>query len=317
MFVPAKCSFLKMFVPEKCSVLKMFGSKIMFSMKRIFSRLPGLFLVSGILLASGCANLISGITSQMADDLAGSILNSEDIDTVREGVPAYLLLMDSFLRSSPDSVELLLAASNLNGAFSALLDDEARIKRFSDKSMRYVEHAACVSKSPLCDARQQRYANFEQTVGSLKVGDVPVAYSLGVAWVGRLQANSDDWAVIAELSRAKLLMERVIELDEYHENGGPHLYMGGMETLLPASMGGKPEKGRAHFDKAIDINEAYLMTKVIYAQQYARLVFDQELHDRLLNEVLSADPVVEGMTLTNRIAQERAADLLASSNDYF
>ena len=295
----------------------MFGSKIMFSMKRIFSRLPGLFLVSGILLASGCANLISGITSQMADDLSGSILNSEDIDTVREGVPAYLLLMDSFLRSSPDSVELLLAASNLNGAFSALLDDEARIKRFSDKSMRYVEHAACVSKSPLCDARQQRYANFEQTVGSLKVGDVPVAYSLGVAWVGRLQANSDDWAVIAELSRAKLLMERVIELDEYHENGGPHLYMGGMETLLPASMGGKPEKGRAHFDKAIDINEAYLMTKVIYAQQYARLVFDQELHDRLLNEVLSADPVVEGMTLTNRIAQERAADLLASSNDYF
>ena len=286
-------------------------------MKRIFSRLPGLFLVSGILLASGCANLISGIMSQMADDLAGSILNSEDIDTVREGVPAYLLLMDSFLRSSPDSVELLLAASNLNGAFSALLDDEARIKRFSDKSMRYVEHAACVSKSPLCDARQQRYANFEQTVGSLKVGDVPVAYSLGVAWVGRLQANSDDWAVIAELSRAKLLMERVIELDEYHENGGPHLYMGGMETLLPASMGGKPEKGRAHFDKAIDINEAYLMTKVIYAQQYARLVFDQELHDRLLNEVLSADPVVEGMTLTNRIAQERAADLLASSNDYF
>ncbi len=295
----------------------MVGSKIMFSMKRIFSRLPGLFLVSGILLASGCANLISGITSQMADDLAGSILNSEDIDTVREGVPAYLLLMDSFLRSSPDSVELLLAASNLNGAFSALLDDEERIKRFSDKSMRYVEHAACVSKSPLCDARQQHYANFEQTVGSLKVGDVPVAYSLGVAWVGRLQANSDDWAVIAELSRAKLLMERVIELDENHENGGPHLYMGGMETLLPASMGGKPEKGRAHFDKAIDINEAYLMTKVIYAQQYARLVFDQELHDRLLNEVLSADPVVEGMTLTNRIAQERADDLLASSNDYF
>lgn len=296
---------------------KMFGSKIMLSRKRVFSRLSCLFLVSGILLVGGCANLISGITSQMADDLAGSILNSEDIDTVREGVPAYLLLIDSFLRSSPDSEELLLAASNLNGAFSALVVNEDRIKRLSDKSMRYAEHAACVSKSPLCDARQQSYTNFEQTVSALKVGDVPMAYSLGVAWVGRLQANSDDWAVIAELSRAKLLMERVIELDENHENGGPHLYMGGMETLLPASMGGKPEEGRAHFEKAIDINEAYLMTKVIYAQQYARLVFDQELHDRLLNEVLSADPVVEGMTLTNRIAQERAYDLLASSNDYF
>ena len=283
----------------------------------MFSRLPGLFLASFLLLGSGCANLVSGITSQLANDLAGSILNSEDVDTVREGVPAYLLLIDSFLRSSPDSEDLLLAASSLNGAFSALVVDEDRIKRLSDKSMRYVEHAACVSKSPLCAARQQNYANFEQTVSSLKVNDVPVAYALGVAWVGRLQANSDDWTVIAELSRAKLLMERVIELDENHENGGPHLYMGGMETLLPASMGGKPEEGRAHFEKAIAINESYLMTKVIYAQQYARLMFDQELHDRLLNEVLSADPVVEGMTLTNRIAQERAKDLLASSKDYF
>ncbi len=283
----------------------------------MFSRLRGLFLASVLLLVGGCASLVSGITSQMADDLAGSILNSEDIDTVREGVPAYLLLVDSFLRSSPDSEDLLLAASNLNGAFSALLQDEERIKRLNAKSMRYVEHAACVSKSPLCDVRQQDYAQFEQTVSSLKANDVPIAYALGVAWVGRLQANSDDWVIIAELSRAKLLMGQVIKLDETYANGGPHLYMGGMETILPASMGGNTEEGRAHFERAIAINEAYLMTKVIYAQQYSRLIFDQELHDRLLGEVLSADPVVEGMTLTNRIAQERAKDLLASSKDYF
>jgi len=283
----------------------------------VSSRLRCLFLACVFLLVSGCASLVSGITSQMADDLAGSILNNDDIDTVREGVPAYLLLIDSFLRSNPDSEDLLLAASSLNGAFSALVQDENRIKRLSAKSMRYAEHAACVSKSPLCEARGQDYAMFGQTVSKLKVGDVPVAYALGVAWVGRLQANSDDWAVIAELSRAKLLMERVIDLDENFENGGPHLYMGGMETLLPASLGGKPEEGRAHFEKAIAINEAYLMTKVIYAQQYARLIFDQALHDRLLNEVLAADPRAEGMTLTNHIAQERAKVLLASSPDYF
>ncbi|MDG1233661.1 MAG: TRAP transporter TatT component family protein [Pseudomonadales bacterium] len=283
----------------------------------MFRRLRGLLLVAFLLLCGGCANLVSGVTSQLADDLAGSILNSEDIDTVREGVPAYLLLIDSFLRSSPNSEDLLLAASSLNGAFSALVTDDARIKLLSDKSMRYAERAACVGKSLLCDARQQSYADFEKIVSSLNVADVQIAYALGLAWVGRLQANSDDWAVIAELSRAKLLMERVLELDENYENGGPHLYMGGMETLLPASMGGKPEEGRVHFEKAIEINEAYLMTKVIYAQQYARLIFDQELHDRLLNEVLSADPVADGMTLTNRVAQERAKDLLASSKDYF
>jgi len=275
-----------------------------------------LFLAS-LLALSGCSSLVSGLTSQMADDLAGSIMNSEDIDTVREGVPAYLLLIDSFLLSSPDSEDLLLAASTLNGSFAVLVDDPARVKLLSDKAMRYAEHAACVSGSPLCDARQLDFDEFSRIVDSLDADDVPMTYALGVAWVGRLQANSDDWAVIAELSRAKLLMEKVLTLDETFENGGPHLYMGGMETLLPASLGGKPEKGKDHFEKAIAINDAYLMTKVIYAEQYARLVFDQDLHDRLLNDVLEADPVVDGMTLTNRIAQERAADLLESSIDYF
>ena len=59
------------------------------------------------------------------------------------------------------------------------------------------------------------------------------------------------------------------------------------------------------------------MTRVVYAEQYARLVFDRELHDRLLQEVIDADPDVPGMTLTNLMAQERARELLADSNDYF
>ena len=283
----------------------------------MFRRLGKLFLVGSLLISTGCANLVSGVTSKLADDLAASILNSQDIDTVKAGVPAYLLLIDSFLRSNPQSEELLLAASTLNGSFAVLVDDNERVKLLSDKSLRYAEQAACVADSLLCGARTQSYSEFVRTVRALKVSDLSVAYAVGLAWVGRLQANSDDWAVIAELSRAKLLMGRVLELDETFENGGSHLYMGGMETLLPASLGGKPELGRLHFERAIEINESYLMTKVIYAEQYARLVFDQELHDRLLNEVLSADPIVEGMTLVNRIAQERAKDLLSASKDYF
>ncbi len=265
----------------------------------------------------GCSSLMTTVTSQMADDLAGSILNSEDIDTVREGVPAYLLLIDSFLRSSPDSSDLLLAASRLNGSFSVLVDDPDREKLLSNKSMTYAIRAVCSSGSELCAARSMKYSTYEETVKQLEMKDVPLAYALGVAWVGWIQANSDDWEAIAELGRAKILMEQVIALDENHDFGGPHLYMGGMETLLPANLGGKPEKGRTHFEKALSINDSYLMTKVIYAEQYARLVFDQTLHDRLLKEVVNADPVIEGMTLTNRIAQERARDLLASSADYF
>lgn len=266
---------------------------------------------------TGCANLVSGLTAKMADDLAYTILNSDDLDTVREGLPAYLLLIDSFLRSSPDNENLLLAASSLNGSFSIFADEE-RAMLLTAKSLSYALKAACISNRRLCHIRSLVFQEFQNVVDKMGIADVPVAYAMGVAWTGWIQANSDDWNAIAELGKVRYLMERVIVLDETWENGGPHLYMGGLETILPAAIGGHPEKGRAHFEKALVLSQGkHLMTKVIYAERYARLVFNKEIHDRLLTEVVSANPVAEGMTLTNKLAQERAKELLASSDDYF
>ena len=276
-----------------------------------------LILIFAVSVLNGCAGLVSGMTGKMADDLAYTILNSDDIDTVKEGLPAYLLLIDSFLRGSPDNQSLLLAASALNGSYSIFADGE-RASLLTKKSLTYALHAACISNNELCNLRSQTYEEFQRTVDKTGIKDVPVTYATAVAWTGWIQANSDDWNAIADLAKVKYLLERVIVLDETWENGGPHLYMGGLETIFPKAMGGNPEKGQGHFLKALSLSdEQYLMTKVVYAQQYARLIFDQALHDRLLKEVLSADPVVEGMTLTNKIAQAQAEELLASSDDYF
>jgi hypothetical protein len=46
-------------------------------------------------------------------------------------------------------------------------------------------------------------------------------------------------------------------------------------------------------------------------------VFDQALHDRLLDEVLAADPKAPGLTLINTLAREQARQLKDSSKDYF
>jgi hypothetical protein len=57
--------------------------------------------------------------------------------------------------------------------------------------------------------------------------------------------------------------------------------------------------------------------KVMFAQLYARLVFDRELHDRLLIEVVEAEPMVDGLTLSNVIAQQQARELLSTGDEYF
>ncbi len=59
------------------------------------------------------------------------------------------------------------------------------------------------------------------------------------------------------------------------------------------------------------------MTKVMFADQYARLLFNRELHDELLNEVIAADPIAPGLTLINTVSQTRAHELLDTADEYF
>jgi hypothetical protein len=244
-------------------------------------------------------------------------LGSNDIDTVREAIPAYLVLIDSLVMSESPSPDLLLAAAQLNGAFTNLVEPE-RAGKLSLKALDYAARGACLKSARLCDLSQLSFEAFSERVAQISLNEIDPAYQLAVAWTGWIQANSGDWAAVGQLARVKALMTRVLVLDDGFEQGGAHLYMGGLETVLPASMGGNPEKGKAHFERAIEYSGGrFLMAKVVYAEQYAKLVFDQALHDALLTSVLADDPVEPNLTLINTLAQERAKQLMMESNDYF
>ena len=87
---------------------------------------------------------------------------------------------------------------------------------------------------------------------------------------------------------------------------------------MSPALGGQPELGQQHFDKALVLSQQRnLMVKVYYAKNYARGIFDRELHDKLLNEVLRADIHAGTLTLSNVLAQQQAKILLQSADDYF
>ena len=123
---------------------------------------------------------------------------------------------------------------------------------------------------------------------------------------------------IADLAKVQLIMELVVERDESYDHGQGLLYLGVLNSLIPPSLGGKPDVARGYFDRAIKVTEGKnLYIKVMYAQQYARMMFDQELHDELLQSVIESNPEVENLWLQNVYAQKQAAVLLAESVEYF
>ena len=272
-----------------------------------------------LLTLSGCASLVSSATSKMADNIALAIQNQDDAATVRDGAPAYLLMIDGLIEGDPKNEDLLLAGSRLYGSYtSAFVDDEARAQRLASKSLDYARRALCLELDSVCVASAQKLNLFEASLETTSRGNLKAMFAYAVAWAGWIRVNSSDWNAVADLARVTALFERCLELDETYDRGAAHLYLGVIKSLLPAALGGKPELARAHFDRARSLSEGEnLMVNVLMAKHYARTVYNQELHDQLLTEVLSARADYSGYTLINTLARREASELLAESVDFF
>lgn len=272
-----------------------------------------------LLLSTGCASMVSSATAQMADNITLAIQNQDDPETVREGAPAYLLMIDGLIEGDPQSEDLLLAGSRLYGSYaSAFIEDGARARRLANKSLDYARRALCIDVVSVCEASSGKLDRFEASLAATSAGDLKAIYAYAVAWAGWIQVNPGDWNAVADLGKVTALFERCLQLDESYDGGGAHLYLGVIKSLLPAALGGKPEQARAHFERARELSAGEnLMVNVLMARHYARAVYDQELHDQLLTEVQSARADYTGYTLINTLAKIQAEQLLAESAEFF
>jgi len=280
-------------------------------------------IAAALLGLTSCSNMIASATqsatSRLGGTLTSAISNQNDVETVRAGAPAYLLLIDGLIEDNPESAPLLTSGARLYGAYAAaFVVDPARAKRLTERSRGYARRALCQKNMTLCPVLTRPFREFAPALAGVTKADIPPLYTWAIAELGWIQAHSDDWNAIAELPKVETALQHIVKQDETYEQGAPHLYLGILATLRPPALGGKPSEGKAYFERAIELSDGRnLSVKVQYAKRYARLVFDQKLHDRLLRETLAADTVNPGHTLMNVLAKEEATKLLASSKDYF
>ena len=271
----------------------------------------------GCVLLAGC---ISTATQQLATNLSTALVNQNDPALVRDGAPAHLLLLEGLIEGDPENEGLLLAAARMYGAYATLfVEDKERARRMADKAHGYAARALCQRRPETCAADDMPFDEFAELVGTMGEQDLPAVYVYAVTWVGRVQTSGPgDFNALADLPRIAVIMERVVELDESHDHGNAHVYLGAIDCRLSANLGGRPDQGRLHFERAIALSDGRnLRAPVEFARRCARLTFDRDLHDRLLSEVLAADPDGPGLTLSNVLAQQDAKALLDSSPDYF
>ena len=286
--------------------------------RRVRATCVVLLAATGV-LASGCASIVQKASDRLARNLGNAVLNQDDPATVRDGLPAYLLLLDGLVEGDPESAGTLRSAAAMYSAYAgSFATDPVRAARLATRARDYAHRATCLDLASLCAAMDQPHAAFITALEAVPDDRSSALFNLAGAWATWIQTHSDDYAAIADIPKVEALLRVVVAQAPDFERGMPWVYLGVLGSLRPEGVGGKPEEGRAAFERAIALSEGRnLMAKTLLARYYARLVFDQELHDRLLREVLEADPRAPGFTLGNVLAQEQARPLLDSSPDYF
>lgn len=279
-----------------------------------------LLLLLSVLLSS-CSGFL---TNRLLGPITGNLQQQTDINLVCEGSPAYLLLLDSMLVSNPDNKALLLSATKAYSGFSTALSEcgvaDSRIAAVTEKAhsygIRLLQHYLPLQNSGFFTP-SEGVEGFDRQLAQLRKKDVEEVFWGTFGWLTWVQSQQGSPTSIADIAVIEKIMLRLLDLDETYQGGSIHVFFGAYYALKPAMFGGRPDLSKEHFEKALALSKRrFLITQTTYAQTYARSTFDQELHDKLLNEVLSFPPSeAPEFGLSNQIAKNRAKKLL--EQNYF
>ncbi|MBP7829350.1 MAG: hypothetical protein KA248_05490 [Kiritimatiellae bacterium] len=287
------------------------------------SKLAIPLLLTAAALGQGCAMVRGGVgraLAPMAKDLAASLQRQSDVELVREGAPAYILLLDGLAQSGNPQPEMLIAAAEANTAYAmAFLDqtDRARARAFHARArdygldvLRRNRTFRAAERAPLMD--------YEAAVHTFRKRDVSALFTTGTAWINWILASSDSVEALAQLGRAVALMQRVLELEPDYRQGSAHLFFGLYYAVQPLGAGRDMEKAQRHFQRVFELaGPDYLLARVTYAEYYARYRFDRELFENTLRDVLAPREDPPDYRLMNAVARLRAQALLDRVEEFF
>lgn len=272
-----------------------------------------------LLLLGGCGSIIDNAVDDMAANLTRSMMDQDDPETVRQAAPAYLLMLDSFVQGDPDNPSMLYNTAALYSAYGGVfVDDPVRAQKLTARAWSYVQRALCIEYDDACNISSITFDDWNVFLADRSPKDAEALFGVATSWLAFVRANASDYAVLAQLPKAEALLNRLGDINDGYEEVNITLYLGVLNSIRPAALGGNPEKGQVYFKKAIELSEGTdLGAKVSYARFYARTLYERELHDKLLKEVLAADARKGASTLLNVMAQDQAKRLLESADEYF
>ena len=259
-------------------------------------------------------------TASLLEDVSRASFKQSDLRLVREGMPSYLMLIDGMVEALPENKQMLITAAQSYASYaSAFIQDEDKAYALTLYAKAKSYSLRALEQNGFKDPLSRTFEDFETGLQMTQKKDVPYLFWAASCWGSWINLNRRSMEAMAELPRVVSMMNRVLVLDETFYYGGAHTFMGILEASKPKIAGGDLNIARDYFLRAIDLgDDKFLMTKVYYANYYAKKAFDRELYISTLEEVLKTPAdIVPELTLLNSVAHAKAKKMIAEADDYF
>lgn len=286
-----------------------------------------------IFTSCGMKKMATNIIGSIATDGMVAVESEEDLVFAKASSPALIKTLEVLSYGNPRDVGTLTLLSKAYGQYAfGFLEDEILRAHGKDTELSAAKAKArlfykrgrdfglksLTAKGPMKSAMQLPFQEFKRSLAKLGKKDVPRLFWTAFNWASYLNLSLEDPQAIADLPRIEAIIDRVIELDPKYYYGSAHTLKGVIAATRPKMLGGNPELADSEFQKAIGVSSMYLMTKVMYAEYYAKQIQDRPLFQRVLTEVLNADvKLLPEQMLANELALQRAKLLLSMEKELF
>ncbi len=281
-----------------------------------------------LVVASGCGTTREAkwekVDAENADtEAAAGPLAEGDAAWAERGDQAKLELAlakwEEASKSAP-SAELFVKLSRghyfLGDGYFAVQDNAEKRDEHYTIGLDWAEKALALSAPEFVQATQNGVSH-EEAIQKAGEDAVPAMYWYSTN-LGKWAASKGFATRIKYKDTVKFTMLRVKELDEDFFYAAPYRYFGAFEAATAGIAGGSLEKSEENFKKSVEMAPNYLGTKVLWADYLAKKNNDRETYERLLNEVVAADPNADpAIAPENMAEQAKAKKMLASIDDVF
>ncbi|MFH1830919.1 MAG: TRAP transporter TatT component family protein [Pseudomonadota bacterium] len=299
-------------------------------MKKISIALSFILLLQ---CSCGAKKMATKVIGAVSTDGMVAIESEQDVDFARESLPSLIKTLEVLRYGDIRDLRTLVLLSKAYGTytFGFIEEDLLVLPQGSAMHIQARERAelfyrrgkefgiaALLTKSGMHDAFKAPFPEFKKAIDGLGKKYVPALFWTAFNWANWMNLNRDDPAAVVNAPKVVAMAERVLELDPDYYYGSAHALRGLMAATRPKMLGGDPELANKELRKAMETAPDYLMTKVLYAQYYARQTNDKPLFREELTQVMNANAgALQEQRLANELAQRRAKILMKQEDDLF